>query len=344
MDATRRPVLSGSGKCRSRSVTPTGVSAPGSRPAPCVPLRVGILGGGQLARMTADAARVLGLETVVLDPDTDAPAGQVTRQVVGPLEPHDALARFARQIDVATLENEFVHRGALEYLAEHGVMVRPSLHTFGVIMDKLHQRAHMDAAGLSPTPYAPIESPDDVPAFAAQHGWPVVLKGIAEGIAHKTEAGLVRLDLRDAAALLAAYREMGSPAKVVVQPFMRGRAEAIAGLTRSSDTGPVLIAGLGGIYAEALREVVMWAVPASRQTIESKLALSALGRVLASPRWQGDKAQRQYVDALMGLQSLAQWAGDRLGAVDINPIVLSESGAVAVDGLVIASTAAADSD
>ena len=146
-----------------------------------MPLRVGILGGGQLARMTADAARVLGLETVVLDPDTDAPAGQVTRQVVGPLEPHDALARFARQIDVATLENEFVHRGALEYLAEHGVMVRPSLHTFGVIMDKLHQRAHMDAAGLSPTPYAPIESPDAVPAFAAHHGWPVVLPTRSQG-------------------------------------------------------------------------------------------------------------------------------------------------------------------
>jgi 5-(carboxyamino)imidazole ribonucleotide synthase len=131
--------------------------------------------------MTADAARVLGLDTVVLDPDTDAPAGQVTRQVVGPLEPHDALERFARQIDVATLENEFVHRGALEYLAEHGVMVRPSIHTFGVILDKLHQRAHMDAAGLSPTPYAALESPEDVSAFAARHGWPVVLKTRSQG-------------------------------------------------------------------------------------------------------------------------------------------------------------------
>lgn len=153
----------------------------GPRSQPCVPLRVGILGGGQLARMTAEAARALGLETVVLDPDTDAPAGQVTRLVIGPLEPHDALARFARQIDLATLENEFVHRGALEYLAEHGVMVRPSIHTFGVILDKLHQRAHMDAAGLSPTPYAPIESPGDVPAFAARHGWPVVLKTRSQG-------------------------------------------------------------------------------------------------------------------------------------------------------------------
>lgn len=187
------------------------MSAPGNGSGPCVPLRVGILGGGQLARMTADAGRVLGLETVVLDPDTDAPAGQVTRQVVGPLEPHDALARFARQIDVATLENEFVHRGALEYLAEHGVMVRPSIHTFGVIMDKLHQRAHMDAAGLSPTPYAPIESPADVPAFAARHGWPVVLKTRSQGYDGRGVA-----IARDAGEVEAAWQRLGAGARALM--------------------------------------------------------------------------------------------------------------------------------
>lgn len=161
--------------------------------------------------MTADAARVLGVETVVLDPDTDAPAGQVTRQVVGPLEPHDSLARFARQIDVATLENEFVHRGALEYLAEHGVMVRPSIHTFGIIMDKLHQRAHMDAAGLSPTPYAPIESPADVPAFAARHGWPVVLKTRSQGYDGRGVA-----IARDAGEVEAAWQRLGAGARALM--------------------------------------------------------------------------------------------------------------------------------
>ncbi len=187
------------------------MSVPGNGSGPCVPLRVGILGGGQLARMTADAGRVLGLETVVLDPDTDAPAGQVTRQVVGPLEPHDALARFARQIDVATLENEFVHRGALEYLAEHGVMVRPSIHTFGVIMDKLHQRAHMDAAGLSPTPYASIESPGDVPAFAARHGWPVVLKTRSQGYDGRGVA-----IARDAGEVESAWQRLGAGARALM--------------------------------------------------------------------------------------------------------------------------------
>jgi len=174
-------------------------------------LRVGILGGGQLARMTADAARALGLETVVLDPDADAPAGQVTRQIVGPLEPHEALAAFAKQIDVATLENEFVHRGALEYLAERGVMVRPSIHTFGVILDKLHQRAHMSAAGLSPTPYAPVAGPADARAFGAQHGWPVVLKTRSQGYDGRGVA-----IARDEAGVEAAWQRLGAG----VRPLM----------------------------------------------------------------------------------------------------------------------------
>lgn len=173
-----------------------------------MPLRVGILGGGQLARMTADAARTLGLETIVLDPDEDAPAGQVTRQVVGPLEPHEALAAFARQIDVATLENEFVHRGALEYLAERGIMVRPSIHTFAVILDKLHQRAHMAAAGLSATPYAPVGAPDDALAFAARHGWPVVLKTRSQGYDGRGVAMAA-----DASGVPAAWQRLGAGAR-----------------------------------------------------------------------------------------------------------------------------------
>jgi len=204
-------------------------------PPPCAPLRVGILGGGQLARMTADAARVLGLETVVLDPDEDAPAGQVTRQVVGPLERHDALAAFARQIDVATLENEFVHRGALEYLAERGIMVRPSIHTFAVILDKLHQRAHMSAAGLSPTPFASIASPADAEAFAAEHGWPVVLKTRSQGYDGRGVA-----IARNAAEVPAAWQRLGAGARALMAEGFVAFAQELAVMVVRNAHGEVI--------------------------------------------------------------------------------------------------------
>jgi len=172
---------------------------------PCAPLRVGILGGGQLARMTADAARRLGLDTVVIDPQEDAPAGQVTRQIVGPLTRGDALEQLARQIDLATLENEFVDLEALTYLAHHGVMVRPSIHTFELILDKLRQRECMTAAGLSTTPFAAIASPADAEAFGARHGWPVVLKTRSQGYDGRGVA-----IAREPGEVAAAWRRLGA--------------------------------------------------------------------------------------------------------------------------------------
>jgi acetate---CoA ligase (ADP-forming) len=178
---------------------------------------------------------------------------------------------------------------------------------------------------------------DAVLAAAEQAGWPVVLKGVAEGVAHKSDIGLVRTDLRDAAALRAAYATLGT-ARAIVQPMVPASLEAIAGISRSPGVGLVLLCGLGGIYAEALRDACLWPVPVSREAIADKLAHSSLGRVLASPRWQHPDAARAFIDLLLALQNLAVALGDRLEAVDINPVMLGALGAVAVDALVVPRT------
>ena len=175
---------------------------------------------------------------------------------------------------------------------------------------------------------------DTVLAAAEQAGWPVVLKGVAEGVAHKSDLGLVHTNLRDAAALRAAYATLGT-ARAIVQPMVPAALEAIAGISRSPGVGLVLLCGLGGIYAEALRDVCLWPVPITREAIADKLAHSSLGRVLASPRWQHPDAARAFIDLLLALQNLAVALGDRLEAVDINPVMLGAMGAVAVDALVV---------
>ena len=178
---------------------------------------------------------------------------------------------------------------------------------------------------------------DAVLSAAEQAGWPVVLKGVAEGVAHKSDIGLVRTHLRDAAALRAAYATLGT-ARAIVQPMVPASLEAIAGISRSPGVGLVLLCGLGGIYAEALRDACLWPVPVSREAIADKLAHSSLGRVLASPRWQHPDAARAFIDLLLALQNLAVALGDRLEAVDINPVMLGAMGAVAVDALVVPRT------
>ena len=181
-----------------------------------------------------------------------------------------------------------------------------------------------------------VECPSAAHALSAARavGYPVVLKGVVEGIAHKSEHGLVRVNLTDSQALEAAYAEIGCP-NVIVQKMISGDMEAIAGVTRAEGVGLVLLAGLGGIYAEALGDSVMWPIPVTRAAIAEKLATSAIGRVFASPRWRHPAAAAGFVDLLLALQRAALALGDRLEAIDVNPVILGAAGAVAVDALVI---------
>ena len=174
----------------------------------------------------------------------------------------------------------------------------------------------------------------DAVAAATRLGYPVVLKGVADGIAHKSDMGLVHVGLRDPDTVAAACAAVNCPT-VIVQAMISGDLEAIAGVTRSDGVGMVLIAGLGGIFAEALHDVTTFALPVSRSFIEAGLAKGSLGRVLASPRWKHKGSFTAFVDALMGLQEAALALGDQLQAIDINPVILGAHGAIAVDALVI---------
>jgi acyl-CoA synthetase (NDP forming) len=165
-------------------------------------------------------------------------------------------------------------------------------------------------------------------------GYPVVLKGVVEDVAHKSDLGLVQVNLADSDSLEAAYAGLGCK-NVIVQKMIKGDLEAIAGVTRSDGVGLVLLAGLGGIHAEALDDAVVWPVPVDRQTIEAKLARSSLGRVIASHRWRHAGTMKAMVDLLLALQRVALAIGDGLEAIDINPVILGAAGAVAVDALVI---------
>ena len=189
--------------------------------------------------------------------------------------------------------------------------------------------------GVQVVPTTVSTSIDEAIDAAERYGWPVVAKAVVLGVAHKTEAGLVRTDLRSADALRAACLAFGTPAKIAIQPHLQGKAEAIAGLTHSNDTGIIMLAGLGGIYTEALRDVVMWSLPVPRHDLERKLSCSALGRLLASPRWNVASSLLSLITTLQRLQDFAMWAGDRIKAVDINPLILTEDGVVAVDGLIV---------
>ncbi|MCL6509762.1 MAG: 5-(carboxyamino)imidazole ribonucleotide synthase [Anaerolineae bacterium] len=138
---------------------------------------LGILGGGQLARMLAQAAQRIGVNVAILDEDEFSPAMQVTGLgVTGSWRDRETLGEFADAVDVLTIESEFVPVELISFLEGRGRRVLPGSHTLGLVQDKFTQKQTLNAAGLPTTTYAAVGSLAEVKAFGAQHGYPLVLK------------------------------------------------------------------------------------------------------------------------------------------------------------------------
>jgi 5-(carboxyamino)imidazole ribonucleotide synthase len=150
-------------------------------PAPRRP-RVGIVGAGQLARMGWQAAISLDLQLLCLGVAGEAAAGAGAPLLEGSGRDPAALSELAGRSDVLTFEHELVDLGALAELEASGVQVRPSVAVLSLAVDKLHQRRTLSAmAGVEVPAHAPVNDITEIQSFAAQHGWPVVLKARSGG-------------------------------------------------------------------------------------------------------------------------------------------------------------------
>ena len=138
---------------------------------------IGILGGGQLARMTAFVATRLGMQVHIMERFANSPAGSIAhREVVGDPSDHDVLLSFAEACDVVTLESEFVNEEHLAVLEQGGHALFPSSRSVGRIQDKLIQKQTLLEAGIPVAPFRAVESPDDAAAFGQESGYPFVMK------------------------------------------------------------------------------------------------------------------------------------------------------------------------
>ncbi len=145
---------------------------------------LGILGGGQLARMTIQAAADFGVEIVVAETFADSPAARLSDTAIvfkpgwGDAE---ALAALARRAPVVTLENEFVDVEVLRRLEELGSRVLPSPDCVGTVQDKLLQKQALQRAGLPVPRFAAVEHLDGLSRLGAELGWPLMLKARRNG-------------------------------------------------------------------------------------------------------------------------------------------------------------------
>ena len=167
-------------------------------------ITVGILGGGQLARMMALAGAPLGLRFVVFDPAADACAGQVAPLQVGNFDDTEALAEFAAKVDVITFDFENVPAASAHWLAERKP-VFPNPAALAVAQDRLSEKTLFQELGIALPAFADIRSRDELAAKAAEFGMPCILKTRRLGYDGKGQ-----FRIRDAADIEAAWQTLGA--------------------------------------------------------------------------------------------------------------------------------------
>lgn len=138
-------------------------------------MKIGILGGGQLARMIALAGYPLGLKFIVLDPDPNAGAGPLSEHLLGAYDDPDSLAQLAEKADIVTYEFENVPAHVAEFLASH-TQVYPPSGALAVAQDRLLEKTFFNDIGIGTAPYAQVDSLSDLRSAMDAIGYPAILK------------------------------------------------------------------------------------------------------------------------------------------------------------------------
>ncbi len=187
---------------------------------------MGMVGGGQLARMTHQAAISLGLSLRVLAAGENESAGLVAGDVVqGHHTDLEALRRFAGDVDVVTFDHEHVPGEHLRTLEAEGVVLRPGPSALAYAQNKLLMRERLAAHGLPGPDFAAVTDPDDVRKFGDAHSWPVVLKAASGGYDGR---GVWVVDSADEArTLVPELLDAGTPLLVEEKVAMRRELAAL---------------------------------------------------------------------------------------------------------------------
>ncbi|MCU0944328.1 MAG: acetate--CoA ligase family protein, partial [Rubritepida sp.] len=204
-------------------------------------------------------------------------------------------------------------------------------------------KALLAQAGLPVAPERRAADVETAVRAAGELGYPVVLKLDSPDIAHKTEVGGVQLDLRDEAAVRAAFARIMEGARahapgarvdgVLVQRMEARGVELILGARRDPQFGVMVLVGLGGVQAELWKDVALDAAPVSAEG-----AMAMLRSLRAFPLLDGFRGTPR-VDIAAVAETIARFSAfaaaceDRLEEAEINPLLCRPDGCVAVDGL-----------
>jgi acetyl coenzyme A synthetase (ADP forming)-like protein len=214
--------------------------------------------------------------------------------------------------------------------AEGQAVVREALEAGSDWLDAAQTRRLFDAYGVPLVPERLAATTGAAVEAAEELGFPVVLKTAAPG-AHKTEQGGIALDLGDEGAVLDAAERIGAP--LLVQPFLRGGTELLAGAVQDPVFGPLVAFGPGGVLAELIGEAQFRLAPLTDLDALELVRGGKAGRLVAGFRGAPPADEAALVDLLLRLSLLADDLPE-IAELDLNPVLAMSDGCVAVDARV----------
>ncbi|MBD1209166.1 MAG: 5-(carboxyamino)imidazole ribonucleotide synthase [Ignavibacteria bacterium] len=245
-----------------------------------LPVTIGILGGGQLAKMSAQAAYRLGLRVATIEPAEYSPAGVMTKLdfTEGWLNPAE-VERFTEVSDIVTLENEFIAPEILERIAERR-LVLPSPETLRLVQDKFTQKQTMERAGIPVPVFAAINSVEEAYAFGKEHGYPYVMKTRTLGYDGYGNATVGR-DNQAMVAFMRFTSDPDVPRQMMAEQFVKFRKELAVMVARNRRGETVAYPCVETVQENHICRYVLAPAPDADERIRRKAQEMALAAVEA---------------------------------------------------------------
>jgi len=179
----------------------------------------------------------------------------------------------------------------------------------------------------------------DLANAVSEIGFPLVMKGSSSSITHKTEKGLIRVDIRNENEAVTAFEEImekmdGQGEGVLVQEMIKGQRELVVGLTRDPQFGPCVMFGLGGIFTEILKDISFRVAPLEKQDALDMMQEIKGHKILKAVRGMEPVDMDTLAQILINVGRIGL-ENEAIKEIDINPLILSGARPVAVDALVV---------
>jgi acyl-CoA synthetase (NDP forming) len=196
--------------------------------------------------------------------------------------------------------------------------------------------------GIPVTREVLVDRTDDLLSAVNEIGYPVVMKGCAPEITHKTEKDLIRTDIRNDTEALDAFQGIiagmnGGKGAVLVQEMIRGKRELVVGLIRDPQFGPCVMFGLGGIFTEILKDVSFRLAPLEKRDALEMMQEIKAHKILDAVRGM-EAVDREALSEMLIKVGKIGMENDAVKEIDINPVIISGNRPISVDALIVLQT------